>query len=37
MGRLLATAGNLKQQTAFSAAYGAGLRVSEFLTLAATE
>ncbi|MQM32785.1 MAG: integrase [Candidatus Accumulibacter phosphatis] len=37
MCRLLATAGNLKQQTALSAAYGAGLRVSEVLPLAATE
>ena len=37
LGRLLAAAGSLKHQTALSVAYGAGLRVSEVLPLAATE
>jgi len=35
LGRLLAAAGSLKHQTALSVAYGAGLRVSEVLPLAA--
>ncbi|CAG9169003.1 IS91 family transposase ISMno24 [Cupriavidus laharis] len=37
VGRLLATAGNLKHQTALAVAYGAGLRASEVVALKVTD
>ncbi|SPK75815.1 Integrase (modular protein) (plasmid) [Cupriavidus taiwanensis] len=37
VGRVLAAAGNLKHQTAFAVAYGAGLRASEVVALKVTD